>query len=148
MNENILANPKAASLMRENQTRLLRGVKFNMHFNWVRDTMKIIPSLLGKSFVPPAVMDLIRFRMVGKCSSRDEMHTLTIRIKKIRHHVFEVLNDKNDARKTQARSIFYDLRDDKSLPAAEKAVSRFEDEGTLIVMAGIASYSDSTKLQQ
>ena len=75
-------------------------------------------------------------------------HILTIRIKKIRHHVLEVLNHKDDARKTQARSIVYDLRDDESLPAAEKTVSRLEDEGTLIVMAGIASCFDSTKLQR
>lgn len=64
MSENVLANPEAASLIRNNLTRLLRGVKFNLHFSWVRDTMKVIPSLLGKSFVPPGVMDLIRFRMV------------------------------------------------------------------------------------
>lgn len=64
MNENVLANPEAASLMRNNLTRLLRGVKFNLHFSWVRDMMKFIPGLLGKSFIPPGVMDLIRFRMV------------------------------------------------------------------------------------
>ena len=134
--------------MRENLTRLLRGVKFNLHFSWVRDTMKIIPRFLGKSFVPPAVMDLIRFRMVGQPLSRHRTPTLTMRIKKIRHHVLEVLNDKDNARKRQARSIFYDLRDDESLPAAEKTASRFEDEGTLIIMAGIASYLESAKLQR
>ena len=74
MNENVLGNPEAASLMRENLTRLLRGVKFNLHFSWVRDTMKMIPSLLGKAFVPPAVMDLIRFRTVSKRSSFHRTH--------------------------------------------------------------------------
>ena len=82
MNENVLANPEAASLMRNNLTRLLRGVKFNLHFSWVRDTMKVIPSMLGKSFVPPGVMDLIRFRMVTIRLSFQMTHILTGWIRK------------------------------------------------------------------
>lgn len=69
VDENVLAYPEAASSMRKNLNRLLRSVKFNLHFSWVRDTMKMIPSFLGISLVPPGVMDLIRFRMVTRLLS-------------------------------------------------------------------------------
>lgn len=94
--------------------------------------------------MPPGVMDLIRFRMVTKRLTGQRTHIDGLRWK-IRQNILEVIGDKDNARKTQARSIFYDLRDDKSLPEVEKTVSRLEDEGTLIVMAGITSCSGGKK---
>ena len=38
------------------------------------------------------------------------------------------------------RSIFYELRDNPALPASEKSTSRLQQEGTLLVMAGIFNF--------
>ena len=58
-----------------------------------------------------------------------------------------MLEDKSSVEKDRKRSIFYELRDNSTLPPSEKSVKRFEDEATLLVMAGkpvcYASQSES-----
>ena len=59
-----------------------------------------------------------------------------MRRQKIQNDINKVLEDKTSTPKDRKRSIFYELRDNPSLPASEKSVKRFEDEATLLVMAG------------
>ena len=47
-----------------------------------------------------------------------------------------MLDDKENIRKGEKRSIFYELRDNPKLPPSEKSLLRLEQEGTLLVMAG------------
>lgn len=56
----------------------------------------------------------------------------------IRREVGQVLQDKDNKKTDDRRSIFYELRDNPNLPPSEKSLSRLEQEGTLLVMAGKA----------
>lgn len=51
--------------------------------------------------------------------------------------------DHDPSTKETKRSIFRDLRDNPSLPQSEKGLTRFEQEGTLLVMAGTESTAKS-----
>jgi len=61
---NVLANLEESNRLRNNLARLIRGVKFNLHFSWVISMMSLLPRSIGQTFVPPGVTDLIRFREV------------------------------------------------------------------------------------
>ena len=54
----------------------------------------------------------------------------------MQQNIAEVLNDRSSTSTKERRSIFYELRDNASLPASEKSPKRLEDEATLLVMAG------------
>ena len=48
-----------------------------------------------------------------------------------------MLEDKDNTKKGGKRSIFYELRDNPTLPRSEKSALRLEQEATLLVMAGM-----------
>ncbi|KAK3323729.1 cytochrome P450 [Cercophora scortea] len=126
--QNLLADPALAHVQRKNVDSVLLGVKFNLHFSWVRDLIQRLPHSLSARFTPPAIRDMIRFR-IG-----------------IRKDIDRVLNSAHDPVTTttttgqqQQQSVFTSLRDSPSLPASEKSPQRLEDEATLLVMAGTQS---------
>ncbi|KAK3688289.1 cytochrome P450 [Podospora appendiculata] len=128
--QNLLADPPLAHVQRKNVDSVLRGVKFNLHFSWIRDLIHRFPPALSARFTPPAIRDMIRFR-TG-----------------IRRDIDRVLNhappptDKEahpSTTDTTQQSVFTSLRDSPSLPDSEKSPQRLEDEATLLVMAGTQS---------
>lgn len=52
--------------MRGNVTTVLRDVKFNLHFAWVRSLVRMLPPSFSGRWVPQGIKDMIHFRMV-KC---------------------------------------------------------------------------------
>ena len=63
-NANVLQNLRRASEMRNNVAKVLRGVKFNLNFSWVRALMRKLPPSIGARFTPQGIRDMIQFRMV------------------------------------------------------------------------------------
>ncbi|KAA6408542.1 MAG: cytochrome P450 [Lasallia pustulata] len=61
----------------------------------------------------------------------------------IRSEIQQALSDKDRVNDGEKRSIFYELRDNPTLPQSEKELSRLEQEGTLLVMAGTESTAKS-----
>jgi hypothetical protein len=57
-------------------------------------------------------------------------------VQNIRQNVEQVFADADNKLKGQLNSIFYELRDNHDLPESERAPSRLEDEGSLLIMAG------------
>ena len=51
-NANVLSNSAKASTMRKNVSAVLRSVKFNLHFSWVRAMIRMLPPAIGGKFVP------------------------------------------------------------------------------------------------
>ncbi|KAI1382876.1 cytochrome P450 family protein [Hypoxylon trugodes] len=121
-NENLVSDKALAHAKRENVNGVLRAVKFNLHFSWVRDLMRRLPPSIGAKMTPPGIRDMIRFR-IG-----------------IRKEIQAVVNQKTKGRDEGAtKSIFHELRDSSILPESEKSPQRLEDEATLLVMAGTQS---------
>jgi hypothetical protein len=80
-----------AKKQRENLARLLTGVPLNMHFPWIPNLLaKVLPLFLGEKAIPPAVMDMIKFRA------------------KIGKDIEAIFSEKGEAKPDH--SIFYDLR--------------------------------------
>lgn len=113
-------DPVLARVRRENVNGVLRAVKFNLQFSWVRDLMRKLPPSIGARMTPPGIRDMIRFR-IG-----------------IRKEIQSILNQKTGG-DGDAVSIFHELRDSSVLPESEKSPQRLEDEATLLVMAGTQS---------
>ena len=63
-NQNVLANPARAASMRSNVAGVLRGVKFNLHFSWVRSVVRMLPRSLSGRWIPQGVKDMLKFRQV------------------------------------------------------------------------------------
>ena len=121
---NLLDDLEEAKKQRENLARLLTGVPLNMHFPWIPNLLaKVLPLFLGEKAIPPAVMDMIRFRA------------------KIGRDIEAIFSEKGEAKPDH--SIFYDLRDSTTLPPEEKTVQRLQDEATLLIMAGTESTAKS-----
>ncbi|RAL66792.1 hypothetical protein DID88_007575 [Monilinia fructigena] len=122
---NLLGNEEKASTQRNNISRLLMGVKVNQHFPWLFDLLDLIPFPIAKNIMPPGALDMVAFT------------------DSIREEVNQVLSDTDNLLKGEKRSIFYELRDNPSLPPAEKNALRLEHEATLLVMAGTESTAKS-----
>ena len=122
-NDDLLGDLTQASVLRKNLTRLLLGVKLRSHFPWVVAITKKLSTSISKWFIPPGVLDMVRFS------------------KKIRGEIQQVLDGKTDAYKK--RSIFCELRDNPALPQFEKSLLRLEQEGTLLILAGTESTAKS-----
>ncbi|TVY18468.1 Cytochrome P450 monooxygenase TRI4, partial [Lachnellula arida] len=122
-NQNVLGNPARAADMRNNVAAVLRGVKFNLHFSWVRSVVRMLPPSLAGRWVPQGVKDMLKFRRI------------------IRQEVQQILDSKDGGE--NRHSVFVELRDSPTLPASEKTVQRLEDEATLLVMAGTESTAKS-----
>ena len=121
----LLNDLEEAKRQRIDLARLLTGVKINKHFPFVPNVLgKVLPVFFGEKAVPPAVMDMIRFKA------------------RARKDIEGVLEDRMDEKKGR-RSVFYELRDSPILPPEEKTVDRLQDEATLLVMAGTESTSKS-----
>ncbi|KAI1767418.1 cytochrome P450 family protein [Hypoxylon sp. FL1150] len=120
--EDLVGNQALAHDRRENVNGVLRAVKFNLHFSWVRDLMRKLPPSIGARMTPPGIRDMIRFR-IG-----------------IRKEIQSVISQKAESSEDgDANSIFQELRDSSILPESEKSPQRLEDEATLLVMAGTQS---------
>lgn len=127
-NPDSLHNLQRAAARRHNVAMVLRGVKFNLHFSWVRALVGMLPPSLRVRFIPQGIKDMIQFRM------------------RIRNEVERVLSQKSNMGTSSQRSIFQELRDSPTLPKSEKSVKRLEDEATLLVMAGTESTAKSISI--
>ena len=122
--------------MRNNILSLLRGTKFSLYFGWVLGLVARLPKQYTEGMVPPGVKDLADFKRVssyvythvGERTHKDSQD--------IRKTLEEVFNDKENKRKGERDSVFYDLKDNPDLPDHEKSIDRVEDEGSLLIMAG------------
>ncbi|OTB01690.1 hypothetical protein M426DRAFT_75079 [Hypoxylon sp. CI-4A] len=120
--ENLLGDVALAHTRRENVNGVLRAVKFNLNFSWVRELMRKLPPSVGARATPPGIRDMIRFR-IG-----------------VRKEIQSIIGQKsNDLGDGEPKSIFHELRDSSVLPESEKSPQRLEDEATLLVMAGTQS---------
>ena len=118
---NLLDDLPEAKLQRENLATLLTSVALNKHFPFIPRVLgTVLPSIIGDKAIPPAVMDMIKFRAkVGK-------------------DIEAIMTDTKNDHKNR-NSIFYELRDSPTLPPEEKTIKRLQDEATLLVMAGTES---------
>jgi hypothetical protein len=48
-----------------------------------------------------------------------------------------VFADSENKLRNQLNSVFYDLKDNLDLPENERTIGRLEDEGSLLIMAGM-----------
>jgi cytochrome P450 len=112
-----------AGEMRRNILGVLRGIKVNLQFPWIRDTMRRLPRAIAAQMAPPGVKDMMRF------------------MANIRREVDAVLSQPQGSSDSDGKStnIFEELRDTPLLPPAEKTAQRLVDEGTLMIMAGTTS---------
>lgn len=105
------------------------------------DTLDLLPFALAKYLMPPGVLDMVEFTSVRSCGDRWN-RAFTDRKQAIRAEIQQVLNH-DASTKENKRSIFCELRDNASLPQSEKGLTRLEQEGTLLVMAGTESTAKS-----
>ncbi|KAH6670399.1 cytochrome P450, partial [Halenospora varia] len=130
-NQNVLANQERGAEMRKNIGTVLRGVKVNLQFPWIRDGVRRLPKQLVGHWTPDGVKDMIRFRM------------------KIREEILQIIKGGEKGvsiSNSLPRSIFHHLLSSPSLPPEEKTLPRLEDEATLLVMAGTESTAKSINL--
>ncbi|KAI8965300.1 cytochrome P450 family protein [Daldinia sp. FL1419] len=127
-NENLVEDLALAHSRRENVSGVLRAVKFNLQFSWVRDLMRRLPPSIGARMTPPGIRDMIRFRI------------------RIRNEIQSLFDKKPESDGSGGVSIFQELRDSSALPDSEKSPQRLEDEATLLVMAGTQSTQSSLTL--
>lgn len=122
-NDDLLADPARANVLRNNIRSLLRTTNFAKHFPWIRDLLALLP----EKYAPPGVQDMMKFR------------------RQIRQQIVEILDQKPSSMQTAQRdtSIFNVLIASPKLPPSEKSLKRLEDEATLLVMAGTDSPATS-----
>lgn len=111
-----------AAKLRANSQELLLQVNFTRYFGWINALATYLPGGIGKKMIPAGVLDL---QAVSK---------------RVAAKVREVVEDKKTTKQdiendTQHRSIFYTIRDDPALPAAEKEPLRLQREGNFLVVA-------------
>lgn len=122
----LLANEINCAQVRHSLQTLLQGVNINKHLPWVAKLGKL--PIVGKYFVPPGIFEMVRINnLVGANIKAVEADT----------------DRKFDSSK---RSIFYQIRDDRDLPAVEKSFHRLRREGSFLVLAGTESTAASMKI--
>lgn len=63
-NSNALADLNRAASMRKNVATVLRGVKINLQFSWIRSMVRMLPARLAGRWVPQGIQDMIQLRKV------------------------------------------------------------------------------------
>lgn len=137
----LLQDENRASALRLHLSELLLSIKFNQHFPWIVDALDLLPFAVAKYIMPAGVLDMVHFSSVCTCPMRctctvtDEEQSIRAEIEQILKHYMP--------EKDNERSIFRNLRDNSSLPTSEKSLTRLEQEGTLLVLAGTESTAKS-----
>ena len=143
---NVLGNLENAASLRRNLNQLLQGVKATKHFHSFFRIIKTMPISLSRWLIPPGAKNMRDLTMVrlSDATSVEYRFLMHSSDKAIRSEIKDVLDNKANERKPRQRSIFYDLCDDPNLPSAEKQPERLQQEGTMLVMAGICCACSSS----
>ena len=146
-NQNLLANPKEAAIARENMAIFLTNGKFLFWFGWMVVPVMLLPRFVCKH-LKRAFQEFSDWRRVWQASGEQNDPGLMLSVQDLKAEVQSVLADTEDERNVTGgiRTIFYELRDNSSLPAEEKNAARLEHEAILLVAAGSESTAKSIGL--
>ncbi|MCJ1308349.1 hypothetical protein MMC25_002002 [Agyrium rufum] len=127
-----LADEANAGALRNNSVNLLRGVHMNKHFPWIPSLFESLPSSVSKGMMPPGLVDLRAL------------------FDRVRAELLTIMENKKSGVSREAsrgptgkESVYDSVLDNPDLPPEEKSLSRLEQEGALLVLAGTESPSKS-----
>ncbi|KAJ5193142.1 Cytochrome P450 [Penicillium cf. viridicatum] len=125
---NSLADEEQAGISRNNSRQLLLGVHINKHFPWIPDFLEALPTSISRPLMPPGLNDMFNLfdRVRGEISG----------IMKAQSSGAE---RKSGRSPTEKEAVYESLLVNESLPPQERTLTRLEQEGALLALAGTES---------
>ncbi|KAJ9363700.1 hypothetical protein DTO280E4_2290 [Paecilomyces variotii] len=127
---NGLADEKQAGISRNNSRQLLQGVHVNKHFPWIADFLEALPTSISRPLMPPGRVDM--FNLFDRV--RGEISNI------IQAQSSKAGTDKKHRRNpTEKEAVYESILVNESLPPQERTLTRLEQEGALLALAGTES---------
>ncbi|KAJ5113433.1 cytochrome P450 [Penicillium angulare] len=125
---NGLEDEKQAGISRNNSKQLLLGVHINKHFPWIPDFLEALPTSISRPLMPPGLIDMFNLfdRVRGEISG----------IMKAQSSGDDKKSDRNPNRK---EAVYESVLVNETLPPQERTLTRLEQEGALLTLAGTES---------
>ncbi|KAJ5591481.1 uncharacterized protein N7459_001850 [Penicillium hispanicum] len=124
----ILADESKAAELRHNSHNLLQGIHLNKHLPWIPDFLDSLPYSISKPMMPSGLIDMLAL------------------FERVRAELVSIMENKAASNKNEkqrdpaAKQSVYDaVLDDPALPAPQKTLTRLQEEGALLVLAGAES---------
>ncbi|KAJ6006232.1 Cytochrome P450 [Penicillium sp. IBT 35674x] len=121
-------NEKQAGISRNNSRQLLLGVHVNKHFPWIPDFLEALPTSISRPLMPPGLIDMFNLfdRVRGEISSIMKAQSTGA-------------DRKSGRSPTEKEAVYESVLFNESLPPREKSLTRLEQEGALLALAGTES---------
>ncbi|KAJ5226249.1 Cytochrome P450 [Penicillium chermesinum] len=124
---NGLADEKQAGISRNNSKQLLLGIHVNKHLPWIPDLLEALPTSISRPLMPPGLIDMFNLfdRVRGEISGIMKAQSS---------------GDKKSGRDPAEKEAVYEsVLVNESLPPQERTLTRLEQEGALLALAGTES---------
>lgn len=143
---NGLANEKQAGISRNNSRQLLLGVHVNKHFPWIPDFLEALPTSISRPLMPPGLIDMFKlFDVNSHVSIRTSLLFADPR-QRVRGEISSIMkarstgdDGKSGRSPTEKEAVYESVMANESLPPQERALTRLEQEGALLALAGTES---------
>ncbi|GAE00276.1 cytochrome P450 [Paecilomyces variotii No. 5] len=132
---NGLADEKQAGISRNNSKQLLLGVHVNKHLPWIPDFLEALPTCISRPLMPPGLIDM--FNLFGRV--HEEISGLMKAQSSGAHR-------KSERSPTEKEAVYESILVNESLPPQERTLTRLEQEGALLSLAGTESPAQSLSI--
>ncbi|KAJ6136314.1 Cytochrome P450 [Penicillium capsulatum] len=130
----MLADQQKAATSRQNSKQLLLGIHLNKHFPWIPSFLEALPLAISKPLMPPGLIDMLALFEV--------VRTEILGIMKSN----EAGTGKPERSPTDKEAVYESVLVNESLPPQERSLTRLEQEGSLLVLAGTESPAQSLNI--
>lgn len=144
-NTNGLADERQAGISRNNSRQLLLGVHVNKHFPWIPDFLEALPTSISRPLMPPGLIDMfnlfsVSFYVHPICLSfSDPRQRVRGEISAIMEAQASGADRKSERSPTEKEAVYESVLVNESLPPQERTLTRLEQEGALLALAGTES---------
>lgn len=143
---NSLADEEQAGISRNNSRQLLLGVHINKHFPWIPDFLEALPTSISRPLMPPGLIDMFNLFDVSVHTSFPIRLLFSDPRQRVRGEISGIMKaqssgaDRKSGRSTTEKEAVYEsLLVNESLPPQERTLTRLEQEGALLALAGTES---------
>lgn len=143
---NGLADERQPGISRNNSRQLLLGVHVNKHFPWIPDFLEALPTSISRPLMPPGLIDMFNLFDVSVhvpihvcLSFADPRQRVRGEISSIMKAQSTGADRKSGRSPTEKEAVYESVLVNESLPPQERTLTRLEQEGALLALAGTES---------
>lgn len=146
---NVLADEEQAGISRNNSRQLLLGVHVNKHFPWIPDFLEALPTSISRPLMPPGLIDMFDLFDVSLHAPIQICLSFSDPRQRVRGEISGIMKAQSsgaDRKSGEKEAVYESVLVNESLPPQERTLTRLEQEGALLALAGTESPAQSLSI--